>query len=213
MFKRIELLKTIYSFKPTVIYDIGSHEGKWTEECKKIYPKASYIQFEANTSKKYLTPDAHFEILSDVDKKLVNYYKTTSLCDTGNSIYRENTIYFSDINSDIEARVTKTLDSLVTEKKLELPEFIKIDTQGSEVDILKGSTNTLKNTKVILLEISLHEYNKGSPLLHDVIIYMNSIGYIMFDIVDLHYKDSILIQIDALFCKKDSEFIKKRFDF
>lgn len=211
MFQRIKFLRDKYNFEPSVIYDIGSHEGKWTEECKKIYPKSQFIQFEANTNKKQLTPDAHFEVLSSEDNNPIKYYKTTSACDTGNSVYRENTVYFEDFLVQVEERKSRKLDTIVTEKKLDLPDFMKIDTQGSELDILKGATNTMKNAQVILMEISLHQYNKDSPLLHTVIVEMLNYGYIMFDIVDLHYNNAVLIQIDALFCKKDSKFIVKNF--
>lgn len=211
MFQRIKFLRDKYNFEPSVIYDIGSHEGKWTEECKNIYPKACYIQFEANTNKKQLTPDAHFELLSSEDDKVMKYYKTNSSCDTGNSIYRENTVYFEDFLVQVEERKSRKLDTIVAEKKLDLPDFLKIDTQGSELDILKGATNTIKNTQVILMEISLHQYNKDSPLLHTVIAEMLNHGYIMFDIAELHYSNSILIQIDGLFCKKDSKFIIRNF--
>ena len=48
---------------------------------------------------------------------------------------------------------------MVEKENLKLPNFIKIDTQGSEIDILKGSKNTLKNCNLIYLETPIIEYN------------------------------------------------------
>ena len=41
---------------------------------------------------------------------------------------------------------TRTLDSIVDELKLDRVDFIKIDTEGAEMQILRGSENTLKKT-------------------------------------------------------------------
>ena len=50
-----------------------------------------------------------------------------------------------------------------------LPDFIKIDTQGSELDILKGGEKTISNCSLIYLECPIIEYNLGSPNLNDYI--------------------------------------------
>ena len=55
----------------------------------------------------------------------------------GNSIYKENTeicLFDSYIIKD-----TITLDTLVVNKNYPLPDLIKIDSQGYELDIIKGS--------------------------------------------------------------------------
>lgn len=211
MFNRIRLLKQKFNFEPKVIYDIGAHQGSWTAQCQQVYPQAKYYLFEANLNKKKVIPDAIFEVLSDTDYKEIVYYKTKTPCDTGNSIYRENTKYFDDENSIKEERTTRTVDSLAEERKLPMPDFVKLDTQGSELNILKGAVKTFKNVQVIMLEISLHEYNEDVPKLDSVVAFMRKYGFIMFDIVDLHYVDDVLIQIDAMFCPKDSDFIVKKF--
>ena len=44
-------------------------------------------------------------------------------------------------------------------------DMIKIDTQGSEIDILKGGTELIKRTQVIMLEVDIGhiKYNLGAP--------------------------------------------------
>lgn len=211
MFERIKFLKEKYNFEPCVIYDIGAHEGDWMSECLQIYPDAKYYLFEANKAKKDFIPQAIFEVLSSQDNQNVIFYKTSIECDTGNSVYRENTEYFDDDIVQMENRISRKLDSIVEERKLPKPDLVKIDTQGSELDIMKGGLESLKNAQVIILEVSLHYYNKNVPLLDEVILFMRKSGYIMFDIGDMHYKNDILIHIDAMFCNLDSIFITKRF--
>ena len=64
------------------------------------------------------------------------------------------------------------------------PDFIKIDTQGFELFILKGAKNTLKNKPVLLLECEKKQEK------HLISEYLNPLGYIIAETVR---KDSVWI--------------------
>ena len=82
-------------------------------------------------------------------------------------------------------------------------DLIKIDTQGSELDILEGAQNTIKNTKGIILEVSLINYNENAPLIKDVLKYMGKIGYDEKETLNEHYfSNGELIQKDIFFYKQ-----------
>lgn len=100
----------------------------------------------------------------------------------------------------------RTLDSYIEEHNIPYPDFIKIDTQGSELDILDGATKCLEHTVMVLLEVSIHRYNKGAPLIADVIQYMNNKNFEIVDIIENHIINNYLAQIDILFAKKDSGY-------
>lgn len=211
---RLSYLRDKFNFQPNIIYDIGAHEGHWTEDCKKIFQNASYFQFEADTDKfNFLQKHpSFFSLLGDNDGKEIDYFKIKTQFTTGNSIFRENSHHYTqNENYYIEKRFMKKLDTIVEENILPLPDFIKLDTQGSELLILKGSTKCMKDAKLILLEVSIHEYNKEAPLICDVLNFMKDNGFLMFDIIDNHYIYNTLAQIDILFCKKDSEFFIRSF--
>ena len=97
---------------------------------------------------------------------------------------------------------TNTLDDIVTKNNLPFPDFIKIDTQGSEIDILKGGKKVVENCNIILLECPIIQYNLGSPNLSEYIDYLNLINFIPYDICETHNIDKVLIQIDILFVRK-----------
>lgn len=48
----------------------------------------------------------------------------------------------------------KTLDSVVAERKMSGPILLKEEVQGFELEVLRGANETLRNTEVILLEVS-----------------------------------------------------------
>jgi len=99
---------------------------------------------------------------------------------------------------------TITLDEIVKKKNLPFPDFLKIDTQGSELDILKGSQKSISKCSLIYLECPIIEYNLGAPNLNDYIKYLNSINFVPYDLCEVHKIDNILIQIDILFIKKST---------
>ena len=121
------------------------------------------------------------DVLSDQDDNIVKFYQN-NFHPSGNSYYKENEevnpqspLYFSDFNS--KQLKTTTLNTVVKNKQLPLPDFIKMDVQGAEFDVLRGASEILPNVKHVILELQKVEYNKGAPLREHVIQYMDSIGF------------------------------------
>ena len=94
-------------------------------------------------------------------------------------------------------KVTRTLDSVIKERGFPLPDMIKIDTQGAEMDILKGAQLALSTCKHLILELQRVEFNVGAPLRDEVINYVESLG---FKLVTRFTSDNI---VDA-----DHHFVK-----
>ena len=101
---------------------------------------------------------------------------------TGNSFYRELTHFYSDDQLDIVNEKGIMLDDLFEEGS----EFdlIKIDTQGSELDIITGGIALCKKAKGILLEVSLTQYNEGAPLYGEVVQFMKGIDFTPVEVLD-----------------------------
>lgn len=99
-----------------------------------------------------------------------------------------------------------TVDNEVLSFQLQSPFIIKIDVQGFELTVLDGATNTLKDTEAVILEVSLFEFYKGSPLFADVISYMQAKDFLVYDIFSPTYRplDNAMGQIDIAFVKTNS---------
>ncbi len=81
-----------------------------------------------------------------------------------------------------------------------------MDVQGTESDILVGAGKTLKTGKYVLLETQLVEYNQSVSFSHSIIALMNSFGFRITDIYELHcLPDGRLNEIDILFAKSDDK--------
>ena len=168
------------SINPKVIYDIGASVLHWTRKAKDRWPDAQLFLMDATPECEciYQTQSYPYaiEVLSDQNGKTLKFYNDPYNV-AGNSYYKENTIHYNESHAQI--RTTKTLDTLAEERNWPLPDLIKLDVQGAELDILKGAKNTLQKCKDIILEAQVEDYNEGAPKENEVIEYMNSIGFLL----------------------------------
>ena len=187
MYERFRFWKS-KGFDPKVIYDIGAHDGGWTREMKSVFPDAQFILFEANSEHQSALQDlsANLILLGSECRDMIPFYKNTIGCTTGNSIYCEKTIYFTPQTAVIEHLPMYRLDTFVSQKNLPMPDFLKLDVQGAELDVLFGAGELLKTIKGCVLEASLHQYNANAPCMEDVVAFMKMNGFYLIDIVELH---------------------------
>ena len=173
-------LKIEYNFIPKVCYDIGANVLHWTRHAESTWSNTIIYLFDAFSPGEILYNKYEYTIsvLSDIDNKLVKFYQN-DFCPGGSSYYREiafdNSKFFPE-NNYIE-KLTRTLDSIVKEKNYRLPDLIKIDIQGAELDVLKGAVETLKHATFLLVELQNIQYNKDAPLANVTIDYLKSIGW------------------------------------
>jgi len=96
------------------------------------------------------------------------------------------------------------LDSLVEERGWPMPDFIKLDTQGSELDILRGAPRCLAHARGLQIECSVQQYNEGTPLLPDVLAFGQAAGFRVYDIAQFHFDArKELSQLDMLFVRSE----------
>jgi FkbM family methyltransferase len=171
-------------FNPKVIYDIGSCVGHYYNVVKEIWSDAEIYLFEANPEcdiiyqnkgikKKYY----HIGLLSNEDNKKVKYYYCPQH-PGGNSYYQEvgNRNSKEDFQNYIELTTSK-LSTICKLKNIPPPDLIKIDVQGAEKDIIKGSEEIIKQTKYLIVEMQHMEYNKGAPRVNATKPYIEKLGF------------------------------------
>jgi FkbM family methyltransferase len=210
MFNRLAFWKT-KGMNPAVIYDIGANDGSWTRDAKQVFPEARYEQFEANSQ--HSQAGRHMVLLGDAHKE-VPFYKASGPSagsNTGASVYLEVTHHYVPGTYMVETLPMVPLDDYVVQKNLPPPDMIKLDVQGAELDVLKGGETLLQGTKYVLMEVSLHRWNKDAPMIEDVINYMVSRGFELIDIVDTHFVQNYLLQVDVLFAHTSTGLRKQDF--
>ena len=211
----LRLLKN-KNFYPKNIIDVGCGHGEWSKRMLKYFPDSNFYLFDANNNN-----EAHLQDLKKNNSKL--YYKICLLSDniddykfynmgTGSSIFEENTFHRRTVETIKSSTLYSELPKNILNTKSNL---IKLDVQGAELKILKGLYNMFEFFEIVILEVSLHEYNKGAPLYIDVLNFMYSNNYKLYDMFDLKRlgkKDSFLLQFDCVFVKKNSNLFNVDFN-
>ena len=202
MFDRITLIEN-GNFNPKFIVDVGAHLGNFARSCKKLWPSVDIHMFEANPNAeqelKQVGCPYSIALLTDKVGEKYTYYMTNKwLLSSGNSIHKENTSEYDDAHLVKIELESNTLDNTLDSRDIDL---LKLDTQGSEIQILNGALQAVKRTKYILIESSVYEYNSGGCLIGDVFDFMNKHNFKLIDILDLNYLEDglILNQMDLLF--------------
>ena len=178
---------------PNGVLDIGAHSGQFYGWAKRVWPDVPVFMIEANplheTKLKNMTfmMDDEYLIaaLGDEERDVTFYTRSDKPNTEGNSYYKE-ALYWDlpQLVQESTVRLQK-LDNLFEDDTTF--EVIKIDTQGSELDILRGGKNLINKASVIVLEVSYFEWNLGCPLADEIIDYMEAIGFKEFIEIGEHY--------------------------
>jgi len=83
----------------------------------------------------------------------------------------------------------KTLDEYFADTECSI-DYLKIDTQGTELLILKGAAGLLRNKKISLLkaEVSTIAVYKNQVMFSEIDFYLRSFGYTMVDFITYGHK-------------------------
>ena len=201
------------NINPNAILDIGAHTGQFHSWAKRVWPDAGIFMIEANKLHEatldrlaMMNGDRYLiTALGDEEREVIFYTRSDKPHTEGNSYYKEAGWW--DIPQLVqESKVNlQKLDNIFEDEAVF--ELIKIDTQGSELDILKGGKELISKASVVVLEVSLIEYNEGAPTSEELTNYMNSIGFEEKMCIGEHisnepeWKD-IIVQKDLVFLKK-----------
>ena len=81
-----------------------------------------------------------------------------------------------------------TLDNVLRAGSVNDVDFVKVDTQGSELFILEGGRHTLEHVVGVEVEVEFAPIYKGQPLFADVDRYMRDAGFALFDLRPCYWK-------------------------
>lgn len=201
MSDRIKALNNI-NYTPKKVLDIGANIGQFHDMITSIFPDVEMLSIEGNVNcEKYLKEkNLNYKIcMLSNSEKLATFYTNAEVCG-GSSLFKETTEYY--VNSQEIKVNTTTLDSIIPPSIVY--DYIKLDVQGAELDIIKGGLHTILKSSFLQLELSILEYNEGAPLIGDIISFLNPLGFKVFDIGSLNYWDGRLNQSDLLFINSNT---------
>lgn len=82
---------------------------------------------------------------------------------------------------------TTSLDKWAHNNSVAEVDFVKLNVQGGELEILKGAETLLQSTLGILVEVSFVESYHNRPFFADIDIKLRNMGFTFFDLIAHHY--------------------------
>lgn len=197
----LDAIKDLTQVKSLI--DIGAAHGDFIKMFRYIFGYVEVTAIEANKNDAYYLDTLGCNVIyKAVGKpgKQIFYTNPNDPVGGGSSLYLENTSFFSEPEKT-EMEVV-ALDSLGL-----TADFIKIDIQGAEYDVLMHGQETIKNAKFLLLELSFLNYNLDAPLIDDVLDLARQLGFRMIDTFGPtkggHLYNGRKNQVDVLLARKD----------
>ncbi|PHY20834.1 FkbM family methyltransferase [Caulobacter sp. BP25] len=191
-------------YSPRTLLDVGAHLGAFTQGFLQTFPDCVPTLIEPNPFCQDALGQLPYERLavaaSSEPGQAEMFLTQEWLQSTGSSLYRENTEFFRDdvITKQVVDKVR--LDDVFAGRRFD---FVKIDTQGSELDVLMGGQTVLRQADYILIEISVVDYNIGAARAEQVFAQLAAMGFRSAQVTDFHrlkgVHDGGLLQMDFLF--------------
>lgn len=94
-----------------------------------------------------------------------------------------------------------TLDSLLAEHPTPAPFGLKIDTEGYELEVLRGAERTLADTEFVIAEVSIKKRFVNSYRFSEIVSFLGAHGFELIDI--LNFRPRTQKFYDCLFMRHD----------
>lgn len=209
-------MKIIDDFNINILFDIGANVGQYASKIRELGYKNKIISFEPLKSafkelKKASSKDNNWSVnnyaLGNKDGKIMiniagnshsssilNMLPVHTKSAPGSKYIAQEEIAIKKFDSIYNSFCTKT-DRVM----------IKTDTQGYEKNVIDGANKSLKQIKIIQLEMSILPLYKNEMLFIEMINYLDSKGFQLFSLEN-GFSDSTtgqLLQVDGIFTQKN----------
>lgn len=193
-------------FDPRFIVDVGAHRGDWASIALDCFPSAGMLMIEPQPELRSALHAFCSErrnarwVEAAAGSRREERYQTIWPDLQGSSFLpRPDPTRIA--SGEQRLAPVRTLDELLAEDGRGVPDLVKVDVQGFELQVLKGSTSILGRTELIILETSLFEFLDDIPILREVIDFMAINGYEIYDIAGVIRRpvDAALGQLDVAF--------------
>jgi FkbM family methyltransferase len=200
-----DMSKFVKVQKP-MLFDVGANLGQTVKDFKEVFRNSTIHAFEPS-------PET-FKILKEKSSK----FKDINLWNFGigskceNLIFNEyklsNTSSFLKIRNidakNIKRRTlieTTTIDKFCEEKKIEKIDILKIDTEGFELEVMKGAKKLMANGKIglLFLEARFIDSHDDMPSFSALWDFVISNGFELVSIYPVVHRKNMAVYTNVLF--------------
>ena len=209
----IEHLNIIKRTDFDFLIDVGSNNGQFALLVNDLKPECKIYMIEP-IKKCHLLQKKIFKNKKNI--KLLNFaafsknsFKETFYVTTENdssSLLEPGEIQSNNFNTIVDNIIlveTKKLDNVDFNFSNLDNVFLKIDVQGTELNVLKGAKCILKKINFIYIECSLVPFYKKQMLFDEIVVYLNKCGFKISSLNNITAVSNECLQFDCLFSRKE----------
>jgi FkbM family methyltransferase len=182
------------------VIDVGASDGRWTEECLRVWPGASYFLIEAQApheaalrKMKARVPKLEYLMAAAGDLEGEIFFDATDLLGgiASHTPFQENCIVVP----------VTTIDAEIARRGLRPPFLIKLDTHGFERAILQGAISALSHTVLLVVETYNFNFTSENLRFPAMVEHIETLGFRCADLCDPVHRpdDHVLWQFDLFF--------------
>ena len=198
-----QIKKILNSPLEKTIFDVGAATGEFSIIFNNLFRKTNIYAFEPQSEYFEHIQKNHIQIclpfkvaLSDEVGEspffLTKSKPSSSLIKPANT--KTSIDSYTELNSQININTT-TIDVFCQENNIHQINLLKLDTQGSELSILKGASKMLQNNliDVIYTEVEFIEIYENQPLFNDLTDYLLKYDYKLYNIYNHVYINNAIL--------------------
>lgn len=210
----LHLKYLINKFEIDLIIDVGANIGQFALMCRKLGYQGRIISFEPvedtfNILKGVSASDSNWDCynyaLGDkLETAFIKKYNSSLFSSFYDVTDYAKDRFANEIGTfevqDVEIR---RLDEFLINFESCKSIFLKMDTQGYDLNVFKGSLKNLDKIRILLSEISFVPIYENMPNYIESMKFYNSHGYSVSGLFPMNYNDdSTVVEMDAVFVRK-----------
>ena len=185
-----DLRKYRSDYHPKVVFDVGANTGQTVIKWNRFFPKAKYYCFEpvSGTMETLKKNTAGLKNIQYCQYALGAEKKQAEISLFNDSSLNSLSEGLKDSAAKTEIVQINTLDAFCQTESVGYIDVLKIDTEGFDIEVLKGATSMLQGHKItfIQVEAGMNPHNKLHVPLQDFVDYLTPFGYVLFGIYEQH---------------------------
>ncbi|MCF8261869.1 MAG: FkbM family methyltransferase [Melioribacteraceae bacterium] len=191
-----------------VVFDVGANMGQFCIHCNEIFKNSQIYSFEP--------VNRTYEILTERTKRIKNiscFNFAFGEKEGSAEIFLQELTWMNSLNKNLNVPTGKdqktqkvqinTIDSFAKSKNINSIDFLKIDTEGFDLDVLKGAVGLLEERKIkfIFVEVSFNERNNQNSSFDSINSFLRKYNFEIHGFYNqsIHDKSHYMDYCDALF--------------
>ena len=202
----LKAIKSIIEINDPIIFDVGANQGQTIDSIRNVFPKSSIHSFEPSK--------VCFKLLKDKYGGIDNIKVNNVAVGAEKGILEFNEYSWSALNSLLKRAFTKaeivdnynvdviSLDDYCIKNSINSINLLKTDTEGYELNVLKGAFKLMDNNKIqyVYVEVFFYENYINQSSFGDIYNFLIQKGFNLVRFYDFEYtEEGFASRTDALF--------------